>query len=93
MKKWSPRADLQKRLSFFGFALMCVVIDFIFILAWVWVHQLAEAGFEWIGDLPGMEGVVVKVLKWIFTIATLVVLVAYVIRDVVGLALRIWKTA
>ncbi|WP_158761683.1 hypothetical protein [Streptomyces sp. NRRL S-146] len=91
-KNWATQ-DLSKRLGVLGFALLCVIVDFLFVLAWVWIHHMAEALFHWIGDLPGMEGVVVNILKWLFTVATLSVLVAYVVRDVVGSAVRIWKSA
>ncbi|WP_433452522.1 hypothetical protein ACQPXS_30815 [Streptomyces sp. CA-142005] len=68
-----------------------MIIDFSFILAWVWVHQTAEGGFKWLGSLPGLEGVIVDTLKWLFTAGTLVLLVTYVVKDFVCLVGEIWK--
>ncbi|MFI0966069.1 hypothetical protein ACH4S8_32455 [Streptomyces sp. NPDC021080] len=90
-KKWSPSRNLWRRLQIFGFTLLCVAIDFSFILGWVWVHQRAEGGFKWLGSLPGLDGVIVDALKWLFTVGTLTLLVIYVVKDFVSLAAEIWK--
>ncbi|MFD9332955.1 hypothetical protein ACFWBF_00810 [Streptomyces sp. NPDC060028] len=88
---WKPVKDLGTRLRVFGFSLLCVAVDFLFVFAWVWMHHQAESLFHWIGELPGLEGAVADGLKWLFTISTLAVLVAYVIRDVTGQAVQVWK--
>lgn len=91
--KWSPGRNLWRRLKIFGFTLLCVAIDLSFILAWVWVHQMAEGGFKWLGSLHGLEGLIVDALKWLFTAGTLALLVVYVVKDFVSLAIEIWKGA
>lgn len=49
--------------------------------------------YAWLGDLPGMEGVVVLILKMLLTWSTFVAVLAYVVHDLYLSVRRIWGTS
>ncbi len=69
------------------------VIDLLFLLAWVGIHHLAGLAFAWLGDLTGLDRVVLRVLELILSLTTLTVILSYVVWDFIQTVKRIWGNA
>ncbi len=90
----SPGEELRgswtrlKRLSVFALGL---AIDLMFLGVWLVLQQSAHWLFDRIGELPGVVTIFRIVLELLFDGATLAVVGAYVVRDVVLTVKKIWR--
>lgn len=83
--------NIAVRLRVFGSVAVTSLIDLVFLLVWALLHKASQWGLQQIGDLAGVGDVMVQVLQWIFDVATLLVVVVYVVRDLVLSVRRIWR--
>jgi hypothetical protein len=89
----TPFHELGNRLNVFATAILGLVVDLLFVALWIVIHQLAEYFYHWLGELPGMDGVLALTVKYLLTGSTLIVVGAYVVRDVHLAIRRIWGSS
>jgi hypothetical protein len=82
---------LRDRLTVLGVALLSILIDLAFLVVWLAVLQLARAMFDQLSGHSRSAAIVYQILEVVSIGSTLVVVVAYVVRDVMLSVQRIWK--
>jgi hypothetical protein len=82
---------VRKRLAVFGSVILSTIIDLAFLGIWTAMHAAADIGFDYLGHLPGMEGLATEVLRYCFFFATLLPVLVYVARDMVDSSKRLWR--
>jgi hypothetical protein len=85
---------LLERLKIFGVVVLAVVIDLLFVGAWVLVHQFFDILMHYLSSPSvGLNSLAAIVLEYVFTISTLAIVVVYVVADFVSSVRRMWKKA
>jgi hypothetical protein len=83
---------LLDRLKTFGGVVLAVVIDLLFVGAWVLMHQWFDLLIHYLSSPSvGLNSIATIVLECIFTASTLAIVVVYVVADFVSSVRRIWK--
>ena len=85
------REQLDKAKAF-GVMAIGVLVDLAFLIIWVLLHQAAHWAIHLLGDLPGMRQVFLTAMEYLFDVATLALVAAYVLRDVWRSIQRIWRS-
>jgi hypothetical protein len=83
--------ELVERGRIFGIAFCGIALDLGFLLGWLWLTKIFHFLFEKLGTVPGISEVLQNVLTLVFDFATLSVVAAYTLYDVVRSVKRIWK--
>ncbi len=82
---------LGNRLTVLGVALLSILIDLAFVGLWLGMQHLARAAFDLLSPHSSLEELVYGTVEVISIGSTLVVVAAYVLRDLVLSVRRIWK--
>lgn len=75
----------------YGAILLSILIDLLFLLLWVGIHDASRAAFDWLERPHGLDGLTLTVVEILFNIATLGVIGAYVAWDLIQSVRRIWE--
>jgi len=82
----------MERTKFFGAVFLCLLIDGLFLIAWLAVHWALSKGETWFGPV-GVERGAVSLLRVILEVPTLIVIAIFIVADIKRIYLRIFQGA
>jgi hypothetical protein len=84
----SVSTHVRGRMRILGIQSSTVAVDTLFIAAWVVVNWLLD---YWIVEpmrLAGSDGFLLGVFRWVFGIATLIVVLLFVVEDIITMIIQ-----
>ncbi len=91
--KDAPSSELQElteRARIFSGFLATAAMDLLFLAGWVLLHEGADLVFNELRELQWLERSFQTALTIVFNVSTLIVVVAYIAKDVRDTVVRIW---
>ena len=83
---------LLERLKFFGAVFLCIIIDGLFLIAWLAIHWLLGKGQSWF-DPEGIEKFTSIILRGLLEIPLFILVIIFIIADIKRISLRIFQGA
>jgi len=83
---------LSERLKFFGAVFLCLLIDCVFLIAWLALHWALSKGQAWFAPV-GPETFTTIFLRVLLEVPTFVLIIIFIVADAKRITLRIFKGA
>ena len=83
---------LLERLKFFGAVFLCLLIDCLFLIAWLALHWVLSKGQAWFAPV-GAEKLTSVILRVVLEIPTFILIIIFIVADMKRITLRVFKGA